>query len=92
MKQLTEYIEESISKTTIDTFKNNYPKFWRAISQFCRDKNTDDGIEYLIAAWTDDKLFNSKYKNSNIFSTKDLQEFEEKYLDDDCLAEINSLN
>lgn len=87
MESLKSYLVEH-KEMDRDVFSKNYPKFWRAISQFCRDKNTEEGIDYLIAAWTDSNTFNKYYKNSNIFSTKELQEFEDKYLNDECYAEM----
>lgn len=87
MESLKSYLVEH-KEMDRDVFSKKYPKFWRAVSQFCRDKNTEEGVDYLIAAWTDSNTFNKYYKNSNVFSNKELQEFEEKYLDDECLAEI----
>lgn len=72
-----------------NNFAENCPEFYSAVSQFCRDKNSEDGIDYLIAAWTctNQEDFNKFSKNSP-FSQRDLQEFEEKYLNDTALEEI----
>ena len=89
MKSLKQYILESFCEIDRNDFAEKCPEFYSAISQFCRDKNSEDGVDYLIAAWTctNPADFN-KFNKSNPFSQKELQEFEEKYLNDMALEEI----
>lgn len=89
MKSLKQYILESLCEIDRNNFAENCPEFYSAVSQFCRDKNSEDGIDYLIAAWTctSQEDFNKFSKNSP-FSQRDLREFEEKYLNDTALEEI----
>ena len=46
-----------------------YPNFWRAVSQFCRDKNSEKGVDYLIGAWLCDSPedFEKKFPNISMF-------------------------
>ena len=94
MKNLKDYlIKESSKKYTREEIQKLCPKFWRAVSQFCRDKNTEEGVEYLIDSWTNENFeeFDKKYKNYCPFSDKDLREFEEKFMTDDIIEEIDNI-
>ena len=68
------------------------PKFWNAVSQFCRDKNSEKGVNWIIAAWTCDENEWKNYENNNPFNSKDIREFEEKYLTDEAIKEIEKFN
>jgi hypothetical protein len=47
----------------------------------------------LIDAWTNENFeeFDKKYKNKCPFSDKDLREFEEKFMTDDMIEEIDKI-
>ena len=84
MKDITTYINESIKDNiNIEQIKNECPKFYAAASQFCGDKNSNDGLEYILTAWfgSSDE-FDKKYKSNQPFTSSEMHEFEEKYLSD----------
>ena len=91
MKNIKDYILEACQSCKIDRedFEEKCPNFWRAVSQFCRDKNSESGIDYIITAWTcqcEDEL-KKAFPNAP-FSGNEMREFEEKYLDDKAMEEI----
>lgn len=93
MKNLRDYLIKESKQYTREEIQKLCPKFWGAVSQFCRDKNTEEGVEYLIDAWTNENFeeFDKKYKNKCPFSDKDLREFEEKFMTDDMIEEIDKI-
>ena len=95
MKALKNYIHENVISESVKTRKEieeKCPKFWSAVSQFCRDKNSEEGIEWIIAAWTcDNEKEWQKYEKDKPFSSQEIHEFEEKYLTDEAIEEIEKL-
>ena len=96
MKQLKDHISESLISESChsrEEIEEKCPEFWKAVSQFCRDKNSEAGIDWLIAAWTcdDPKEFEKNNKNTP-FNSEETREFEEKYLTDAAIKEIEKIN
>lgn len=93
MKSIVDYINENNSVKGIDraTIEEKCPTFFSIISQFCRDKNSED-LEFLIDAWTmAPEDFNKTYKDEFPFSNEDIEEFEEKYLTPEAIEEVEKL-
>lgn len=95
MKSIVDYINESINVKRFDreTIEEKCPAFFSIISQFCRDKNSEN-LEFFIDAWTmAPEDFNKIYKNGDYpFSNKDIEEFEEKYLTPEAIEEIEKIS
>lgn len=76
---------------TKEEIEEKCPEFWKAVSQFCRDKNSEEGVDWLIAAWTcDDPKEFEKYNKHCPFNSDETREFEEKYLTDEAIEEIEN--
>ena len=92
MKSINQYIYESIQNSfDIEEIKNECPKFYAAASQFCRDKNSNNGLEYILAAWFGQQdEFDKKYKSNQPFTSSEMHEFEEKYLSDETDEEYEN--
>lgn len=92
MKDIKDYINESIKcSINIEEIKNECPKFYAAASQFCRDKNSSNGLEYILTAWFGQQdEFDKKYKSNRPFTSSEVHEFEEKYLSDEAEEEIEN--
>ena len=90
MKSINQYINESIKDCiNIEQIKNECPNFYAAASQFCRDKNSKNGLEYILIAWFGQlDEFDKKYKSNQPFTSSEMHEFEEKYLNDKTDEEI----
>lgn len=90
MKSINQYINESIKDNiNIEQIKNECPKFYAAASQFCRDKNSNNGLDYILTAWLGQPdEFDKKYKSNQPFTSSEMHEFEEKYLNDKTDEEI----
>ena len=92
MKDIKEYINESMqNRFNIEEIKNKCPKFYAAASQFCRDKNSSNGLEYILTAWFGQQdEFDKKYKFNQPFTSSEMHEFEEKYLSDETDEEFEN--
>ena len=93
MKGIKEYIIEACTACKIDRedFEEKCPKFWQAVSQFCRDKNIEEGVDFLIASWImnpDD--FDKAYPNrkNDPLTSEECHKFEWDYLSDEAIEEI----
>ena len=91
MKDIITYINESCNKIDREEVAEKYPNFWKAVSQFCRDKNSEKGVDYIIGAWLCDSPedFEKKFPNPP-FNGNELKEFEENYMNDEAYKEIEN--
>lgn len=95
MKGFFDYILEAKGGKRFDrtTIEEKCPKFFSIISQFCRDKNSEE-LEFLIDSWTmSPDAFDKLYKKNDFpFSAKDIEEFEDKYLTPEAIAEVEKIS
>ena len=88
MKSLKSYLTESMVYT-IDDVKEIAPNFWKAVSQFCRDKNTEKGVEWIIDAWLNPDKFDDKNRP---FTDEEMMDFEKNYMTDEAFDEIEKIS
>lgn len=99
MKGFFDYINDAINEAKAGkrfdraTIEEKCPKFFSIISQFCRDKNSEE-LEFLIDSWTmsPDDFDNLYKKNDFPFSAKDIEEFETKYLTPEAIEEVEKIS